>query len=608
VNSPLIDRSNLDFLLRDWLGLDALLQRPRFAEHSPEAVAALIDLSERLAADDFLTHYKASDHTEPRLDGEGVMVLPAIKAALQRFAEAGFFAAPFDANLDGLQVPELVQAASMAEFMAGNIATSAYAMLTIANARLLAAYGSAAQIDAFARPQIAGKVLGTMCLSEPQAGSSLGDIRTRAVFEQADALGARFRLFGNKMWISGGDHDITANIFHLVLAKIPEPDGALPGGTKGISLFLVPKSLLRPDGSPGERNDIAVAGLNHKMGYRGTSNCLLNFGEGTRYRPEGRDGAIGYLVGERGQGLAIMFHMMNEARIGVGLGAAALASRGHILSVAYARERRQGRASQTDKTARPDAIIAHPDVKRLLISQKCYAEGALSLILLCARLVDERESAGTASARDEAERLLGLLTPAAKSWASEWGCVANDIAIQIHGGYGYTRDFDVEQLYRDNRLNPIHEGTTGVQGIDFAGRKLARDDGALAMLGQRIAATCDLARADERLAGHGAHLAAAWQAFTAVADGMRQAERAAVLSHASDLLGVFGHVVVAWMWLDQAGIARPAGAGTRAALLAPAKLAACDHFFAAELPRAERSLEIVARLSCATADIPAGIF
>lgn len=604
--SGLVDRANLDFLLFDWLGLEEMLGRSRFSDHDRASVAALIDLADRLAGESFLSHYKASDRHEPVLEDGGVKVLPEIGAALRTFADAGFLAAPFPADLGGMQVPEMVQTASMAHFMAANISTAAYAMLTVANARLLVAHGSPRQVEAFALPQIEGRVLGTMCLSEPQAGSSLGDIRTRAVFERDDPLGERFRLVGNKMWISGGDQDVTDNIFHLVLAKIPEADGSLPAGTAGISLFAVPKRLLAADGAPGEGNDVVVAGLNHKMGYRGTANCLLNFGEGTRFRPEGRAGAVGYLVGGRGQGLAIMFHMMNEARMGVGLGAAAIASRSHLLSVDYAAQRSQGRVAGRDKAAPPDPIVAHADVRRMLMSQKCYAEGALALNLFCARLVDERDTAENERGRAQAELLLGLLTPVAKTWSSEWGLVASDIAIQIHGGYGYTRDFDVEQLYRDNRLNPIHEGTTGIQGIDFVGRKLMRGDGAaLDLLGGRIEDTCRRADEDERLRPYAGDLASRWQEFRIAARSLVAMDRDAALANATEMLAAFGHIVVAWLWLDQAEVVSGMPGQER---LAGAKLAACRFFFEAELPRVSRSLALAVSTSDAVAQIPMEAF
>src|SRR5277367_6074097 len=288
---------------------------------------------------------------------------------------------------------------------------------------------------------------------------------TRAVQDGDDVLGPRYRLTGNKMWISSGDHDITDNIIHLVLAKIPGDDGKLPPGTGGITLFIVPKLL--PDGT---RNDVRVAGLNHKMGYRGIPNCLLNFGEA--------GGAVGWRLGAAGQGLAIMFHMMNEARIFVGLGAAALAARGYRQSLDYARERLQGRPASAKDPAQPQRpIIEHADVKRMLLAQKAFSEGALSLILYCAMLMDRSKIQKDEAERASLESYIGLLTPVAKSWPAEFGLAANDFAIQIHGGYGYTRDFDVEQVYRDNRLNPIHEGTHGIQAIDLLGRKILRDNG-----------------------------------------------------------------------------------------------------------------------------------
>ena len=380
--SELLARRDLDFLLHDWLQADRLTDR--------ETIDAILDLSEKLASEAFLTHYKLSDVEEPRLDQAGqVHICPAIGDALRQYAELGLFSAGFPEEQGGLGLPYLVCAASFAFFAAANVATAAYPMLTVANARLIAAFGSDAQFEAFARPQIEGRWFGTMCLSEPQAGSSLADIRTRALPAGQDSLGHRYRLTGNKMWISGGDQDATGNIVHLVLAKVPLEDGTMPEGTAGISLFILPKIL--PDGT---RNDLAVAGLNHKMGYRGTANCLLNFGE--------QGGATGWLVGAPGEGLRQMFQMMNEARIGVGIGAAALGYRGYLLSGRYARERLQGRPAG-QRAGEPVAIIEHPDVRRMLLQQKAYVEGGLALCLYCARLVDTaREDAGDAA-------LLGLL-------------------------------------------------------------------------------------------------------------------------------------------------------------------------------------------------------
>lgn len=568
-------RRDVDFLLHDWL--------KAFAPAERESVDALLDLSGDLAENAFLSHYKLSDTEEPRLGPDGVEICPAIGDALGQYAELGLFAAGFPEVLGGSGLPYLACAASFAYFAAANIATAAYPMLTVANARLIATFGTPAQIDRFARPQIEGRWFGTMCLSEPQAGSSLADVRTRATFDGEDEHGGRYRLAGNKMWISGGDQNVSANIVHLVLAKIPDGTGTLPEGTAGISLFIVPKWL--PDGT---RNDIAVAGLNHKMGYRGTANCLLNLGE--------TGGAVGWRVGEPGQGLRQMFMMMNEARIAVGLGAAALGYRSYRLSARYARERLQGRPL-SQRGGPPVPIIAHPDVRRMLLQQKVYAEGALALCLYCARLVDDH-------ANPESAALLGLLTPVAKTWPSEFGLAANDIAIQIHGGYGYTRDFDVEQLWRDNRLNPIHEGTTGIQAIDLLGRKILRDGAALPILKQRLLATAEAA-ARTALADLGAPLIAAWTGIERTLDRLADTANERAFDNATPFLHAFGHIVVAWLWLDQAVAADAMHEGSD---LATGKRIACRFFYETELPKTEALLAEVASCTALAATAPDVIF
>jgi alkylation response protein AidB-like acyl-CoA dehydrogenase len=395
MSGKLLSRRDLEFLLYEWLDVESLVARPRYSDHSRETFDGALDTAERIATEFFLPHRRKSDVEEPAFDGERVHLIPEVRSAWAAFAEAGLLAAEQDAEFGGMQLPAVVDKACFAYVLAANCGSAGYPLLTIANANLLIAHGSPAQVEAFVRPMLEGRYAGTMCLSEPQAGSSLADIRTRAEPDGDSALGARYRLFGNKMWISAGEHEITANIVHLVLAKIPGG----PPGVKGISLFAVPRRMIGADGADGERNDVALAGLNHKMGYRGTVNTLLNFGEG-RFRPEGRAGAVGYLVGEPHRGLACMFHMMNEARIGVGLGAVALGYAGYLESLDYARNRPQGRpVSSRNPAAAPVRIIEHPDVRRMLLAQKAYVEGGLALTLYCARLVDEQHTAAEAGAR-----------------------------------------------------------------------------------------------------------------------------------------------------------------------------------------------------------------
>jgi alkylation response protein AidB-like acyl-CoA dehydrogenase len=582
----MLSRADLDFLLYTWLDVESLTKREHYARHSRETFNAVLELSERIAGDHFAAHNRLSDSHEPVLVDGQTRIIPEVKAALEVFARTGLIGSSMDEDVGGMQLPHVVTTACFAWFQAANIATSAYPFLTVANANLLIEYGTPAQVETYVLPMLAGRFFGTMCLSEPQAGSSLADITTRAE-PQGDGS---FRLSGNKMWISGGDHNLSENIIHLVLAKIPGG----PPGVKGISLFIVPRFLVEAGGTIGERNDVVVAGLNHKMGYRGTVNTLLNFGEGA-YTPLGRPGAVGYLVGEAHQGLAYMFHMMNEARVGIGIGAAALGYTAYLKSLQYARERPQGRPAASRDPSLPQVpIIRHADVRRMLLAQKSYVEGAMALVLYCSRLVDEHKTAESTAARARAGLLLEVLTPIAKSWPSQWCLAANDLAIQIHGGYGYTRDFDVEQHYRDNRLNPIHEGTAGIQALDLLGRKVVMDSGsALALWAEVVNATLTRAQA---AGGEVADLAGTVQAFvdrvvvvTRIA--WEHGDVEATLAQATPYLEAMGHAVVAWLWIEQW-----LAAEGRAGAFYDGKRQAARYFVRCELPRTGPLLDMVERL------------
>ncbi len=592
--SLLMSRADLDFLLHDWLGVEALTTRERYAEHSRETFDAVLDLSEQLATEKFAPLNRLVDTDEPYVGDDGTVVQPAeVAEALAAYTASGLPTSVFPAELGGMQLPFVVQQASSSWFSAASVAVTAYPFLAQGNAHLIATHGTPEQVERFAKPVIEGRWYGTMALSEPQAGSSLGDITTRAA-RQDDGT---YRLTGTKMWISGGDHELGENIVHLVLAKAP---GAAPG-TKGISLFIVPKHLVEDDGSIGERNDVALVGLNHKMGYRGTTNTLLNFGEGLS-RPGGQPGAVGHLVGEEGRGLAYMFQMMNEARIGVGAGAVALGYTGFLHALDYARVRTQGRPlAGKDPAAPPVRLVEHPDVRRMLLAQKAYVEGGLALILFCARLIDEVASGATPEDRAEAETLLGVLTPIAKSWPSQWCLAANDLAIQVHGGYGYTRDYVVEQLYRDNRLNPIHEGTHGIQALDLLGRKVVAGGGsALGVLTGRMRATTkrarELAGAAPAYADRLERVVDRVEATTATLWAAGDPELA--LANATAYLEAFGHLVVAWLWLEQL-----VALGTRDDAFASGKRAAAQYFFAFELPTTGPKLDLLDSLDRTTLDL-----
>jgi alkylation response protein AidB-like acyl-CoA dehydrogenase len=464
--------------------------------------------------------------------------------------------------------------------------------LAVGNANTICAHGSPEQIDRFVRPVVEGRWLGTMCLSEPQAGSSLADIRTRAV-RQADGT---YRLFGTKMWISAGDHELSENIVHLVLARTGDP----ADGVKGLSLFIVPKYVVDTSGRLGERNDVVVAGLNHKMGYRGTTNAVLSFGEG-RHQPGGEPGAVGELVGQEGHGLAYMFHMMNEARVGVGAGAVALGYTGYLRSLAYARVREQGRPPGRKEAGNPPVpIIRHADVRRMLLTQKALAEGGLALVLYCARLVDDQRTAPQEADRANATTLLDVLTPIAKAWPSQWCLHANELAIQVLGGYGYTRDYPLEQCYRDNRLNPIHEGTNGIQALDLLGRKVRLNDGAgLALLLQTIQATAARARSDAGLADYATALSRCADRIEATTRRLWEAgDPAVTLANASAYLDAVGHTTVAWLWLDQL-----LAVGDRTGPFFDGKRAAARHFYRYLLPAVHPMLDLLDSLDTSLVDL-----
>ncbi len=607
-------RDTLNFMLYDWLKVQSLADRARFADHSRETFDAVLDTCERIAREKYAPFNRLVDTQEPQFDGEKVIVPQATHEAHAAYAASGMLSAAQDYDIGGMQLPYTVEAAANSFFAMASVSIGS-GMLTTGNANLLMAHGTERQKQVFALNEFSGRWSGTMCLSEPQAGSSLSDVVTRATPDgvdfEADPLGPRYRLKGNKMWISAGEHELTENIIHLVLAKIPGPDGKLVPGTRGISLFIVPKKLVDTDGQlTGERNDVALAGLNHKCGWRGTTNTLLNFGEG-KHPVRGEAGAVGYLVGQPGKGLHCMFHMMNEARIGVGLAATMLGMAGYQASLDYAKNRPQGRPvgpSGKDAAQPQIRIIEHADLKRMLLAQKAYCEGALALELYCARLVDEQHT-GDAQAADDARLLLEVLTPIAKSWPSEWCLEANSLAIQIHGGYGYTRDFPVEQYWRDNRLNMIHEGTHGIQAMDLLGRKVLMEEGrGLTLLAARMQATIAQAGLIAELAPHAAALGEALRHVgAATRSAWSTGNPTDALANAVPYLQAFGHTVLAWIWLEVA-LASRAEAGQRASAARTGRLAAARYFFHYELPRIGAWLKVVETRDRTCADCPEEAF
>lgn len=584
--SLVVHRRNLDFLLYELLGFDELLKHPRFDAHDRIAISGMLDVVQAIAETEFLSTAAELDVKEPEFVEGRVRTPAAAKRALDACAAAGLFAVGFPAELGGLQIPATMTLLVNGMLACANLGLANYPFLTIAAANMLQAFASDAQKRMFLPRMLEGRWFGTMCLTETHAGSSLSDIRTRA----EPVGGGLYRLSGSKMWISGGDHELVENIIHMVLARLPEG----PPGVKGISLFVVPKFRIGENGLPGEWNNISLAGLNHKMGQRATSNCLLNFGE--------KGDTLGYLIGEPNRGLSYMFHMMNEARIGVGMSSVMSALAGYLFSLEYSRTRLQGRRLRDKNPRSPQVpIIEHADVKRMLLLQKAAVEGALALTTYCAMLLDRKMIATDAAERSDLELLLELLTPIAKSWPAEHCLEANKWAIQVLGGYGYSREYPVERLYRDNRLNHIHEGTFGIQALDLLGRKVNLSNGrALTVLVARIRQTLDDARQLDALNSEVRQLEAAVEALVRATRAVQACgDPELALANATLYLDSCGQVVVAWLWLQQAVTASNALATTAAAHdvdFYRGKISACRYFFRYELPRSVPSLNLVASL------------
>lgn len=592
MQATLLDDREIDFLLYEFLNTESLLLRPRYAAHSREIFNAALATAKSVATRYFADHNTRGDSCEPEFDGANVKLIPETKIAWDAFAEAGFLAGHYDFEDGGMQMPEVVMRTIVAYFNAANVSTTGYPFLTIAAGNVIHSFGSSEQKSTYLTHMQSGRFSGTMALTEPGQGSSLGDIRTTA--RQID--GDHYALRGQKMYISGGDHSLTENIIHLVLARI---EGA-PQGAKGISLFICPKFAVAQDGTLGARNDVALAGLLHKMGYRNTTSTILSFGE--------ESGADAFLVGERNRGLDYMFQMMNEARIGVGLGAAVLGYQGFKCSLAYAQERPQGRRpSEKDPNSSQINIIGHADVRRMLLAQKVYAEGSLALCLYASSLFEDSRTLPGHDERLQSQKLLDLLTPVVKSWPAKYALAANDLAIQVLGGSGYTRDYPVEQYYRDNRLNPIHEGTEAMHGLDLLGRKVTMGQGgAFDLLTQQIHQTVAGAEKMEMLQEFAAVLKRAMSDLSAVTGQLKDVckeDPDLGLANATEYLDLFGRVVVAWIWLRQAIVAAQAldaDDASSSTNFYRGKIHATRYFYQWELPKADAQISLLKRMD----DVP----
>lgn len=435
-----------------------LLQYPYFSDHSKETFALVLDAAEQIAEKSLFPIFKEMDRQEPQLENGIVKVHPQMRSIIRQFGADGWINAIFPYEEGGQQLPWTLHLSAGFILQAANYSASVFPFLTTGAANLIRTFGSSALRDAYNPKMYTGEWQGTMALTEPDAGSSLSDLTTIAISTSKEGV---YSIRGQKIYISAGDHDACDNVIHLMLARI---EGA-PAGTKGISLFVVPK--IRLDGTP---NDVLTQGIYHKMGYKGAPIVHLMIGS--------ESACEGYLVGEAHQGLKYMFQMMNEARLGIGMNATAITAAAYQTSLAYAKVRPQGRNISDKEPNRPQVpIIQHADVKRMLLFQKSITEGSLALLIFCGLLGDKLSQESEPQKKAEMEALLDLLIPIAKSYPSEMGVQSTSMAIQVLGGAGYTTDFPVEQYYREARIHPIHEGTTGIHGLDLLGRKMLLHEG-----------------------------------------------------------------------------------------------------------------------------------
>ena len=574
-----ISDRNLKFLLYEMFDAESLLKYPRYADHSREVFDMVLETAMKMGKDLFKPTLHEMDRNQPEYVNGEVKVHPQVKTIMRECGAGGWIGATFNCEHGGQQLPEMIgMMVPTAIFAAANYSGSIYHGLTTGAAGLIASYGTQEMKDLYLPKMMAGEWQGTMALTEPQAGSSLTDITLTG--EPTDQGYYKFK--GQKIFISAGEHDGVENVIHLAIGRIK---GA-PAGVKGISLFIIPKLRIEANGAL-THNDVNCAGIYHKLGYRGGPITQLAFGE--------NDDCRGWLVGEPNKGLSYMFQMMNGARIDVGLGAACISSAAYYASLEYAKERPQGRKlSSKDPLSPQVSIIEHPDIKRMLLFQKAIVEGSLSLLMQCC-LYHDMEKVSEGEDHENFNLLLELLTPVAKTYPSEMGILSCSAGLQILGGYGYCDEFPLEQFYRDVRIHPIHEGTTGIQGMDLLGRKMMMKKGKAAQLYlAEVRKTIKAAEADDELKPFASALDAALgklEKVTAHLFGVAAKEGPEMfLADATLYLEFFGIIAIAWQWLLQATVANKAlqgNAGPADINFYNGKVMTCRYFFGYEMPKIE---------------------
>ena len=575
--SKFVSKRNISFMIKEIFDSKFLTDFDYYSRHNEKMFDMVIDAALKLAVKLMYPVLEKMDRNPPVLENGEVKVHKAVKKIMKEFGQGGWIASGFSEAHGGDQIPLIIRGTASFIFAASNYSATAYPELTAGAAELITSFGSKELIDTYVPKMLDGKWQGTMALTEPQAGSSLSDIITTAYPDE----NGHYKIKGVKTFISAGDHDGVENVIHLMLAKIENA----PPGAKGISLFVVPKKRLDKKGHL-VSNDITVASIYHKLGYRGAPAAELSMGE--------KDDCQGWLVGEENKGLIHMFQMMNDARILVGLASCAIASAAYYAALEYTEKRPQGRpVTQKDPLTKQIPIIEHADVKRMLLFQKSVVEGSLSLILQCCMYADLMK----VSKGEEKEKyalLLDLLTPVAKAFPSEQGIFSTSTAIQCFGGYGYCEDFPVEQYLRDVRIHAIHEGTTGIQGMDLLGRKTVMKNGKAALLFmEEVKQTIKTAKEATELEYFAKELGKAMKELEKVAGFLFNVagEKGidVYLSDATLFLEFYSLIVISWQWLIQGIAAQKALSGNcskKDTHFYNGKLFTMNYFFRYELPKA----------------------
>ncbi len=567
-----------------------------FKDRDETALDMVLDAALELGKKELHPIFEEMDKTPPVLEDGQVKVHPKVRKILKILGRDGWISAVFPEEWGGEEMPATQLHCINFILASANYSASVYSGLTMGAARLIHAFGDASLQKTYLPPMLSGNWQGTMALTEPEAGSSLGDLSTRAV----DLGDGSYAVTGEKIFISAGDHDAVDNVVHLLLARI---EGA-PAGTRGISLFVVPRQRSDAEGRL-EDNHVRVAQIFHKLGYRGAPITGLRFGETGECK--------GFLVGQANKGLSYMFQMMNGARLEVGMGATAIATAAYHSALDYCRARPQGRRLTDAKTGPQIPIINHSDVKRMLLFQRAVSEGALALILQCGIYEDILEAHPK---EKDYHLLLELLTPVAKSYPSEMGILSTSAALQCFGGYGYCDDFPVEQHFRDMRIHPIHEGTTGIQALDLLGRKVIMEQGRPLVLLKKEMASC-IERACRHLGlkrmAKDLKEGMALLEKTLGALGQLAADQGpdAYLADATLFLEMFSHLVIAWQWLDMAESAADhlnQGCRKRGTLFYEGKIHTATYYFSHELPKIHGLAQTLARESKVTLAVPEACF